>query len=129
MTAFALTCLDHVAIAVTDVERSAAWYEDVLGLTRMHSDVWGGVPTVVAAGNSGLALFPVQGSSPQPRPGRDVLTMRHVAFRTDAENYEGAKAVLTARGISFVEQDHQIARSIYLSDPDGHEIEITTYYR
>ncbi|HET9373043.1 MAG TPA: VOC family protein [Vicinamibacterales bacterium] len=127
MTAFALTCLDHVAIAVTDVERSAAWYEDVLGLTRMHDGVWGGVPTVVAAGSSGLALFPVQGSSPRPRPGRDVLTMRHFAFRTDAANFALVKAELTRRKIAFVEQDHQIARSIYLTDPDGHEVEITTY--
>ena len=127
MTDFRLTCLDHVAIAVTDVERSAAWYQDVLGLARLHDNVWNGVPTVVGAGGSGLALFPVQGPSPKPRPGRDVLTMRHFAFRTDAANYARAKAKLTARQIEFDEQDHQISRSIYLRDPDGHEVEITTY--
>jgi catechol 2,3-dioxygenase-like lactoylglutathione lyase family enzyme len=123
---FTIQGLDHVAIAVTDVARSAAWYQDVLGLERLHAGAWE-VPTVVGAGSSGLALFPVQGPSPKPRPGRDVLTMRHVAFRVDAENYARAKAALSARGIAFEEQDHQIARSIYLHDPDGHEVELTTY--
>ena len=124
---FTIDGLDHVAIAVSDVPRSVAWYQDVLGLERLHANAWGDLPAVVGAGSSGLALFPVQGPSPKPRPGRDVLTMRHVAFRVDAENYARAKAALAARGIAFEEQDHQISRSIYLHDPDGHEVELTTY--
>lgn len=123
---FKIDALDHVALAVTDVARSAAWYQDVLGLERLYAGAWE-VPTVVGAGSSGLALFPVQGPSPKPRPGRDVLTMRHVAFRVDGDNYARAKADLSARGTAFEEQDHQIARSIYLRDPDGHEVELTTY--
>jgi len=31
------------------------------------------------------------------------------------------------RNITFEFQDHVIAHSIYFQDPDGHEIEITTY--
>ena len=124
---FVLDGLDHVALAVRDVARSAAWYQDVLGLERRHQDVWGDVPAVLVAGESGLALFPVQGSSPQPSPGRDVLTMRHVAFRVSAANFEKARRQLVARGIAIEFQDHQIAQSLYLHDPDGHEIELTTY--
>ena len=124
---FVLDGLDHVALAVRDVARSAAWYQDVLGLERRHQAVWGDVPAVLVAGESGLALFPVQGSSPQPSPGRDVLTMRHVAFRVSAANFEKARRQLVARGIAIEFQDHQIAQSLYLHDPDGHEIELTTY--
>ena len=124
---FRIESLDHVAIAVTDVARSAAWYQDVLGLENLFPHAWNGIPTVVGAGGSGLALFPVQGPSPQPHPGRDVLTMRHVAFRVDADNYARAKVELAARGVAFTEQDHEISRSIYMRDPDGHEVELTTY--
>ena len=124
---FRIQTFDHVAIAVTDVKRSADWYQDVLGLERLHADAWNGTPTVVGAGGSGIALFPVASAAPQPRPGRDVLTMRHFAFRVDTDNFARAKQTLAERGIAFHEQDHGIAKSIYLNDPDGHEVELTTY--
>jgi len=34
---------------------------------------------------------------------------------------------LKKRGIKFEFQDHEIAHSIYFRDPDGHQLEITTY--
>ena len=124
---FSLDGIDHVAIAVRDVERSAAWYSEVLGLERRYQDVWGSHPAVVGVGTTSLALFPVAGPSPQPRPGRDVLTMRHLAFRATRREFENARTALSERGIGFTEQNHQVSESIYFEDPDGHEIEITTY--
>jgi catechol-2,3-dioxygenase len=53
--------------------------------------------------------------------------MRHLAFRVDRPNFLRAQAELRGRGISFTFEDHQIAHSIYLNDPDGYEIELTTY--
>jgi catechol 2,3-dioxygenase-like lactoylglutathione lyase family enzyme len=124
---FRLDGIDHVALAVRDVAASVAWYQDVLGLERRHQEVWGDHPAIVVAGDTSLALFPVQGDSPKPRPGRDVLAMRHLAFRVSADNFTRAQRQLAARGIAVEFQDHQISHSIYLHDPDGHEIEITTY--
>jgi catechol 2,3-dioxygenase-like lactoylglutathione lyase family enzyme len=117
---------DHVALAVGDPEASARWYKDVLGFERKHADVWGSAPAFVSAGGTGLALFKVEGS-PKPPPGRDVLTMRHVAFRVDGANFERAQQLLKERGLDVELQDHVVSRSIYFKDPDGHEIEITTY--
>ena len=37
------------------------------------------------------------------------------------------KRELEKRGIKFEFQDHEIAHSIYFRDPDGHQLEITTY--
>jgi catechol 2,3-dioxygenase-like lactoylglutathione lyase family enzyme len=34
---------------------------------------------------------------------------------------------LRARGVAFEERDYGVARSIYMPDPDGHLVEITTY--
>lgn len=124
---FALDGIDHVALAVRDVKASVRWYEDVLGLTRRYQEAWGDYPAVVAAGTTALALFPVESRTPQPSPGRNVLAMRHVAFRADAANFAGAKQALARRHITFTFQDHTISQSIYFHDLDGYEIEITTY--
>jgi catechol 2,3-dioxygenase-like lactoylglutathione lyase family enzyme len=124
---FAIQGLDHVALAVRDVRRSAAWYQEMLGLERLYEDAWGDFPAVVGTGGTAIALFPVQGTEPKSRPGRDTLAMRHLAFRVDAANFEAARQQLGARGLAVEFQDHGIAHSIYFHDPDGHELEITTY--
>jgi catechol-2,3-dioxygenase len=53
--------------------------------------------------------------------------MLHLAFRADRRNFLAAQEELKRRGISFEFQDHDISHSIYFNDPDGHELEITTY--
>lgn len=123
---FEVQGIDHVALAVRDVRRSVRWYQDVLGLERRYQDVWGEYPAVIGAGTTTVALFPAEGT-PRSAPGRDVLGMRHLAFRVDAGNFDRAQLTLRDRGIAFEFQDHGIAHSIYFHDPDGHQIEITTY--
>jgi catechol 2,3-dioxygenase-like lactoylglutathione lyase family enzyme len=124
---FRIEGIDHVALAVRDVERSVNWYTEVLGLTRLHQDVWGSYPAVVGAGATALALFPVEGAHAQPPPKRDTLAMRHVAFRVSRADFERAQTELPRRGIPVEFQDPGIAHSIYFHDPDGHELELTTY--
>lgn len=53
--------------------------------------------------------------------------MRHLAFQTDHLNFVRAQAELKQRGIGFSVEDPGISHSIYFHDPDGYEIEITTY--
>ena len=53
--------------------------------------------------------------------------VRHVGFRTSRRGLEAAKQQLTASGIDYEEGDYTVAWSIYLPDPDGYIIEITTY--
>lgn len=119
--------LDHIAITVRDVHRSRDWYCEVLGLEQRYADVWGDVPTFVCAGETGIALFPASVNEPKASPGRDTIAMRHFAFRVDRSNFERAKRELNARGTGFEFQDHTISHSIYFDDPDGHQLELTTY--
>ena len=72
---------------------------------------------------SGVALFPNEDGG--PIPGDDP--MRHVGFRTSRLGLETAKEELAARGIEFEEGDYGVAWSVYLPDPDGYQVEITTY--
>ena len=55
---FELEGLDHVALAVRDVERSANWYIEVLGFERRYQGMWNGVPVFVARGKTSIAFFP-----------------------------------------------------------------------
>ena len=119
--------LDHVALAVRDVARSVEWYQRVLGLERRHAEVWGDYPAIVGIGTTALALFPITAPTALPPPGRNVVAMRHVAFRASRAGFAAMQAHLTALGIPFSSEDHQIAHSIYFHDPDGHELEVTTY--
>jgi len=119
--------IDHVAIGVRDVERSAKWYIEVLGFERLYEGVWDGVPTFVGKGDTGIALFPASpDAKPKPSTYREIR-MLHLAFRADRENFLAAQRELNKRGIKFEFQDHEISHSIYFRDPDGHALEITTY--
>jgi catechol 2,3-dioxygenase-like lactoylglutathione lyase family enzyme len=117
--------IDHVAIAVSDVDRSIEWYCDVLGMDRRHHE-WGTEPAMVCAGETCVALFAIEGR-PAPPPGRGAVAMRHLAFRADRNGFERAQEELADRGIQFDFMDHETAHSIYFADPDGHRLEITTY--
>jgi catechol 2,3-dioxygenase-like lactoylglutathione lyase family enzyme len=118
-----LEALDHVGLVVSDMARSIRWYQQVLGLRRAHEEAWGDFPAVLEANGSGVALFPSENGRPVPVDD----PMRHVGFRTSRRGLELAKAELSANGIGFREGDYGIAWSVYLPDPDGYQVEITTY--
>src|ERR1041385_6173271 len=117
--------IDHVAMGVRYPEQSAKWYVEVLGFERRHEGAWNGVPTFIGKGNTGIALFPA--SHEAKSSGASEIRMLHLAFRADRENFVVAQRELEKRGIKFEFQDHEIAHSIYFHDPDGHQLEITTY--
>lgn len=124
---FELDRLDHVALTVTDVDRSIEWYRDVLGLEHVHEEEWGRHPAFLTSGSTGLALFPAKGAEPPPKGHPDGLAMWHVAFRADRRNFDAARGELDSRSIRYNFSDHGLAHSVYFHDPDGHLVEITTY--
>src|SRR5262249_33577176 len=117
--------IDHVAMGVRDIERSAKWYIDVLGFERLYQGMWNDVPHFIGKGNTGIALFPAN-QEPKTSAHREIR-MLHLAFRADRENFLVAQRELEQRRIKFEFQDHGISHSIYFRDPDGHQLEITTY--
>ena len=121
---FELQGIDHVALSVRDVEGSANWYIATLGFERRFEGMWKGIPVFIGKGKAALALFP----SPKRNPAKPKRSgILHFAFGTDRKNFLVAQEELMNRGIAFQFRDHEISHSIYFSDLDDHQIEITTY--
>src|SRR5207237_10577840 len=119
--------IEHRAINVPELERSIAWYVGFRGRERRFQDEWGDVPTMMCAGETCVALFVSERSGERPIGPHQTPSLHHVAFRVDRQNFEAARRHFRDLAIEFRAADHGIAQSIYIADPDGHRIEITTY--
>lgn len=125
---FALEGIDHVALSVSDVERAANWYVEVLGFERRYEGMWDGIPAFVGKGTTALALFPARDDDRRSANKKRARSgMLHLAFRATRRDFFAAQTSLGDGGIAFEFQDHQISHSIYFEDPDGYQLEITTY--
>jgi catechol 2,3-dioxygenase-like lactoylglutathione lyase family enzyme len=123
---FDIRFLDHVAIYVKDMEDSIKWYQEVLGLKKYKLKAWGDFPVFMFAGKSGLAIFPANLDHPIIDPSSRNVRIEHLAFNVTNENFKIARDHIKSLSIPYDFQDHQYFHSIYMHDPDGHKIELTT---
>jgi catechol-2,3-dioxygenase len=127
--------LGHLVLYVRDVERSAAFYRDVLGWRQILPDptapARGSLRFPAAAFSAGrthheLLLIEV-GEDAEPIPAGRRVGMYHFGLKvgdTDDELRE-ALARLTEAGVTIAgASDHTVTHSLYILDPDGNEIEL-----
>ena len=122
----------ETALYVTDLDRAASFYTDVLGLPCIYSDHR--MRTYDVGGNGVLLLFP-HGQSLEPIetpggwvPPHDGQGPMHVAFSISASELEEWQHHLQAAGVA-IEGRTQWPRggvSVYFRDPDHHLLEIAT---
>jgi catechol 2,3-dioxygenase-like lactoylglutathione lyase family enzyme len=131
MASFRVQGIDHVELNVPDRDQAAAWYERHLGLEpRGRWDEPG--PVMVACPDGSMLAF-FRGD---PRGDRSTVGFHRVAFRVDAEGFVAFRArvqddpVCDAAGGSRAHLevvDYESALSVYLHDPWGYPLEVTTY--
>jgi catechol 2,3-dioxygenase-like lactoylglutathione lyase family enzyme len=117
--------LHHTALVSSDVERTVAFYQDVLGfpLTELidNRDYPGSSHFFHDIGNGNLlAFFDFPGLDLGPYA--EVLGgLHHVAISVEPQRWEALVERLTAAGIEHVVHS---GVSVYFRDPDGARIEL-----
>jgi catechol 2,3-dioxygenase len=117
--------IGHVHLKVADVDRSLAFYRDVLGFElqqRMGADA-----AFISAGgyhhHIGLNTWESRGGSPPPR---GTTGLYHVAIRypTRAALADALRRLADAGVPLTGASDHGVSIALYLNDPDGNGIEL-----
>ena len=118
--------LGHVVFYVKDLERSMAFYRDLLGF-REIGRAFGGAAAALTSGRTHHELLLIQvGDAPSPPKGHR-LGLYHIGIKIgdSLEELRAAKAELEAAGIAILGMsDHTVSQSLYLTDPDGNEVEL-----
>lgn len=118
-------CVGHVHLKVADLERSLAFYREVLGFAVTQR--LGRQAAFLSAGgyhhHLGLNTWESAGGRP-PAPGTTGLYHAAFLYPTRAELARALRRVLAA-GIPLEgAADHGVSEALYLRDPDGHGLEL-----
>jgi catechol 2,3-dioxygenase len=124
--------LGHIVLYVRDLERSVHFYRDVLGWRQVLGGD-GPMPFPAAAFSAAggrthheLLLIEV-GSDAAPQPSGRHVGLYHFGLKigdTD-DDLRDALRTLQENGVTIVgASDHTVTHSLYITDPDGNEIEL-----
>ena len=116
----------HVVLKVRDLDCSAKFYREVIGLKEV-ARFPGQMVFFSATGQNhhDLALLGVGPGAPGPQ--QEGVGLYHVALKIGdrLEDLRAAKAHLEAHGITKIRvTNHRVSQSIYLNDPDGNGLEL-----
>ena len=125
-----VTRLNHAVLYVRDVERSVAFYRDVLGFQPVDMTPGGlrGAAFLRAPGSTNdhdLGLFEVGGGAGPSTAGGATVGLYHLAWEVDTlDELTRLAAVLRDVGALVGASDHSTTKSLYAKDPDGIELEV-----
>jgi len=104
--------VDFVDVPSRDVERSIAFYRDVLGVPQSPYE-----PTEFEAGNMTLAIW-----EPEKQGVEFSSGVSHgIALRV--ADVAAARAELEAKGVEFIgERDSGVCNMAFFTDPDGNSL-------
>jgi len=143
---FSISRVGHVGIHVTDLDRSLAWYRDILGLTLTGRWPYGGGEMAFmrfASDHHNIVLFthPTKITAENRDAGYNAL--QHIALEVDSRD-EWLKALgdLRKKGVEIIQGPlihgpeggngassflgGSGSRSFYFLDPDGNRLELYT---
>lgn len=118
--------LGHVVFYVRALERSVAFYRDVVGL-GVVGVIFDGRAAMLSGGRTHHELLLIEvGEAPGPLHGRRI-GLYHVGWKVgdSLDDLRATRERLSKLGVMIEGQsDHTVSQSLYLRDPDGNEIEL-----
>ncbi|HTT87542.1 MAG TPA: VOC family protein [Acidimicrobiales bacterium] len=123
--------LGHLVLYVRNLERSAAFYRDVLGWRQLSFDTPVGFPAAAFSAPSNrthheLLLIEV-GEDAEDLPHGRHVGLYHFGLKigdSDDELREALRTVQETGATVVGTSDHTVTHSLYILDPDGNEIEL-----
>lgn len=118
--------LGHVVFYVKDLERSLAFYRDVVGFHEVGR-TFGDRAVALTSGRTHHELLLIEvGDVPGPQSGmRRGLYHIGIKIGDSLDELRAAKGELENRDMSISGMsDHTVTQSLYLHDPDGNEVEL-----
>lgn len=124
-SAIHVTQMDHIVLDVADVERSLAWYRDVLGLIPVRVDEWqrGEIffPSVRVNAETIIDLLAVE------RSGENVNHFCLVVEPVDFDQLVAAGGFDVVDGPDVRYGARGDGTSLYVRDPDANVVELRYY--
>jgi len=130
--------IHHVAYRCKDAKETVEFYQEMLDMDFILAISEDHVPSTkepdpymhlfMDAGNGNiLAFFEIPNSPPMGRDPNTPDWVQHIAFELGSEEeLMAAKAHLESKGLDVVgPTNHEIIKSIYFFDPNGHRLELT----
>jgi len=121
-----MTELGHIVLYVRNLEQSTAFYRDVVGLEVLGT-LFDGSAAILGGGRTHHELLLIeQSDAPGPLAGRR-LGLYHTGWKVgeSLEDLRRAKTRVEAADGEIEDMvDHTVSQSLYLTDPDGNEVEL-----
>ena len=121
-----MVTLGHVVFYVRDLEKSTAFYRDVVGL-KVAGRIFNGRAAMLTGGVTHHELLLIEaGAAPGPMQGRRI-GLYHVGWKVgdSLDELRQTRDRIRDHGHDIEGMsDHTVSQSLYLRDPDGNEIEL-----
>jgi catechol-2,3-dioxygenase len=119
--------LNHAVLYVRDIERTKAFYTEVLDF-RIVNEIPGMGAFFQAPGSTNdhdLGTFAIGDRAGPSQAGKTTVGLYHLAWEVDTLNeLERLAGVLSKAGALVGASDHSTTKSLYAHDPDGNEFEV-----
>ena len=120
--------LGHAVLYVHDIERSSAFYRDILGWNQITKPDPRFPAAAFSSGRTHHELLLIEvGPEAQAIPQGRRVGLYHLGIKIGDSDDELREAVARCReaGVHIVGlSDHTVSHSLYVLDPDGNELEL-----
>ncbi len=108
--------INHITIAVKNLEKSFNFYKDILGFKPLMKHSKG---AYFLLGDLWFCLELDSNTRSEPLP-----EYTHIAFSVDSNDFEAISDKIVLSGSKIWKENRSEGDSLYFLDPDGHKLEI-----